>query len=49
MSQAEVYRQIVTARAGGACEYCQLLETATGVTFQLDHILARSLAADERR
>lgn len=42
MSQAEAYRQLVVARAGGACEYCRLLEAATGVTFHIEHILPRS-------
>lgn len=41
MSQAEAYRQLVAARAGGACEYCRLLELATGVTFHIEHILPR--------
>jgi hypothetical protein len=36
--QAESYRQLVTARAGGACEYCRLLELATGVTFHVEHV-----------
>ena len=33
MVRIEAYRQLVVARAGGACEYCRLLELATGVTF----------------
>jgi hypothetical protein len=33
---------MVMARAGGACEYCRLLELATGVTFHVEHILPRS-------
>ena len=41
MVQAEAYRQLVTARAGGACEYCRLLELATGVTFHVEHVLPR--------
>ncbi len=39
MVQADTYRQLVTARAGGACEYCRLLELATGVTFHVEHVL----------
>jgi len=43
VSQAEAYRQLVVARAGGACEYCRLLEAATGVTFHIEHVTPRSL------
>lgn len=39
---AEAYRHLVVARAGGACEYCRLLEAATGVTFHIEHVLPRS-------
>lgn len=42
MAQAEAYRQLVVARAGGVCEYCRLLEAATGVTFHIEHITPRS-------
>lgn len=42
MRSAEAYRQIVVARAGGACEYCRLLEAATGVTFHVEHVLPRA-------
>ena len=42
MTQAEAYRQLVVARAGGACEYCRLLEAASGVTFHIEHVLPRS-------
>lgn len=42
MAQAEAYRQLVLARAGGACEYCRLLQAAAGVTFHLEHVLPRS-------
>jgi hypothetical protein len=42
MVQMEAYRQLVVARAGGACEYCRLLELATGVTFHVEHIVPRS-------
>src|SRR6266436_1080789 len=42
MTQAEVYRQLVEARAGGACEYCRLLQAATGVTFHVEHLVPRS-------
>ena len=42
MAQAEAYRKLVVARAGGACEYCRLLEAATGVTFHLEHVRPRS-------
>jgi hypothetical protein len=42
MVQVEAYRQLVVARAGGACEYCRLLELATGVTFHIEHVVPRS-------
>jgi len=42
MSQAETFRQLVVARAGGSCEYCRLLEAASGVTFHIEHIVPRS-------
>ena len=41
MVRVEAYRQLVGARAGGACEYCRLLEFATGVTFHIEHVLPR--------
>ena len=28
-------------RAGGRCEYCQLPQMASGVPFEIDHIIAR--------
>ena len=30
---------MIAARAGGACEYCRLLEAATGVTFHIEQVL----------
>src|SRR5262245_20815862 len=39
MAQAERFREFVVARAGGACEYCRLLQAAAGVTFHLEHVL----------
>ncbi|MEX2175401.1 MAG: HNH endonuclease signature motif containing protein [Pirellulaceae bacterium] len=42
MSSAASYRQFLKARAGGACEYCRLVEAAAGVTFHLEHIQPRS-------
>ena len=42
MTQAEAFRELVVARAGGACEYCRLLERASGVTFHIEHFLPRS-------
>lgn len=41
MGQVEAYRQLVVARAGGACEYCRLLQAAAGVTFHIEHVLPR--------
>ena len=42
MPGVEAYRHLVEARAGGACEYCRLLQAATGVTFHLEHVAPRS-------
>jgi HNH endonuclease len=42
MGQAEAFRTLVAARAGGACEYCRLLQAATGVTFHVEHVVPRS-------
>lgn len=42
MATTESFRSLVVARAGGACEYCRLLEIATGTTFHLEHILPLS-------
>jgi hypothetical protein len=42
MALVEAYRPIVAGRAGGACEYCRLLEAATGVTFHIEHVLPRA-------
>ena len=42
MAKAEPFRRLVEARAGGACEYCRLLQAPTGVTFHLEHILPHS-------
>lgn len=44
MAGADAYRPLVVARAGGACEYCRLLEAATGVTFHIEHVTPRSRA-----
>ena len=38
MARAEVFRELVEARAGGACEYCRLLQAGTGVTFHIEHL-----------
>ncbi len=42
MPKAEAYRNLVEARAGGSCEYCRLLQVATGVTFHIEHFIPRS-------
>lgn len=42
MARAEAYRKLVVGRAGGACEYCRLLQAAAGVTFHIEHVLPRS-------
>lgn len=33
--------QLVRQRAAGRCEYCRLPQAASGVPFQIDHIIAR--------
>jgi len=33
---------MVVARAGGSCEYCRLLEYASGVTFHIEHVIPLS-------
>ena len=43
MATLRALRELITARAGGACEYCRLLQAPTGVTFHIDHIYPRSL------
>jgi hypothetical protein len=43
MANVEAYRRLVVARAGGACEYCRLLEDASGVTFHIEHVLPRAM------
>jgi hypothetical protein len=42
MASAESFRRLVVARAGGACEYCRLLEYASGVTFHIEHVIPLS-------
>jgi hypothetical protein len=39
MGNVEAFRRLVVARAGGACEYCRLLQDACGVTFHIEHVL----------
>ena len=39
MAGVEAYRRLVVARAGGACEYCRLLQDASGVTFHIEHVI----------
>src|SRR5438067_9239326 len=41
MAQAEGFRSLLVARAGGACEYCRLQQAGTGITFHIEHILPR--------
>jgi hypothetical protein len=43
MATSESLRHLVVARAGGACEYCRLLQAASGVTFHIEHVVPRSL------
>lgn len=42
MARVEAYRRFVVARAGGACEYCRLLQDASGVTFHVEHVIPRA-------
>ena len=39
-------RPLVEARAGGACEYCRLLQAAAGVLFHVEHVIPRSRGGD---
>jgi hypothetical protein len=39
MPSVEAYRRLVVTRASGACEYCRLLQDASGVTFHVDHVI----------
>ena len=34
-------QRLVRRRAGGRCEYCRLPQAASGVPFEIDHIIAR--------
>lgn len=43
MASAEAFRSMVVTHAGGACEYCRLLQDASGVTFHIEHILPTAL------
>lgn len=43
MAAVEACRLLVIARAGGACEYCRLLQDAAGVTFHVEHVRPRAL------
>jgi hypothetical protein len=38
MVGVDAFRPLVIARAGGACEYCRLLQDACGVNFHVDHV-----------
>lgn len=42
MPKSETFRTFVEARAGGSCEYCRLLQYASGVTFHLEHVHPKS-------
>jgi hypothetical protein len=42
MARVRSLRALVQGRAGGACEYCRLVEFATGVTFHLEHVVPRA-------
>jgi hypothetical protein len=33
--------RLVRERAGGRCEYCRLPQAASGVPFEIDHVVAR--------
>jgi len=46
MASLEAYRQLIVARAGGACEYCRLQQNASGVTFHIDHVIPISLGGE---
>lgn len=46
MAVSGLIRQLVLARAGGACEYCRLIESACGVTFHVEHFTPESLGGE---
>src|SRR3954471_14788444 len=46
MATVEPYRPLVVTRAGGSCEYCRLLQDASGVTFHIEHVLPRVLRGE---
>lgn len=48
MAKASALREFVVARAGGACEYCRLVEIATGITFHVEHVVPRSRGGKTR-
>ena len=48
MASLETYRLLVVARAGGSCEYCRLLQYASGVTFHIDHVIPLSLGGETK-
>jgi hypothetical protein len=46
MANVEAFRRFVVARAGGACEYCRLLQDASGVTFHIEHVVPRAASGE---
>lgn len=40
---ADDFREFITTRAGGRCEYCQMHQSLQGATFHIEHILPRVL------
>jgi hypothetical protein len=46
MVTVHAFRPMVVARAGGACEYCRLLQEASGVTFHVEHIRPKFLGGE---
>ena len=42
MAHAEAYRELVVKLERAACEYCRLLQAATGVRFHIEHLVPRS-------
>ncbi len=43
MANTRQYRAFVTSRAGGACEYCRLVQEFSGNVFHIEHVVPKSL------
>lgn len=39
---ADQSRELITERAGGRCEYCQMHQSLQGATFHIEHVIPRA-------